>query len=110
MTAQMFSNKSSLSSEKTLWSDKGSKSEVLANIYNKEKNIVIWQRKLTRALVKSAENILTLSPTLKITAVVRPEDKCLSLKKALGSKVISQSLLKDIENLVEMFCFLFGLK
>jgi len=78
--------------------------------YNKEKNIVIWQRKLTRALVKSAENILTLSPTLKITAVVRPEDKCLSLKKALGSKVISQSLLKDIENLVEMFCFLFGLK
>ena len=59
MTAQMLSNKSSLSSEKTLWSDKGSKSEVLANIYNKEKNIVIWQRKLTRALVKSAENILT---------------------------------------------------
>ena len=110
MTAQMLSNKSSLSSEKTLWSDKGSKSEVLANIYNKEKNIVIWQRKLTRALVKSAENIVTLSPTLKITAVVRPEDKCLSLKKALGSKVISQSLLKDIENLVEMFCFLFGLK
>ena len=37
MTAQMLSNKSSLSSEKTLWSDKGSKSEVLANIYNKEK-------------------------------------------------------------------------
>ena len=57
MTAQMLSNKSSLSSEKTLWSDKGSKSEVLANIYNKEKNIVIWQRKLTRALVKSAKNI-----------------------------------------------------
>ena len=75
MTAQMLSNKSSLSSEKTLWSDKGSKSEVLANIYNKEKNIVIWQRKLTRVLVKSADNILTLSPTLKITVVVRPEDK-----------------------------------
>ena len=37
MTAQMLSKKSSLSSEKTLWSDKGSKSEVLANIYNKEK-------------------------------------------------------------------------
>ena len=59
MTAQMLSNKSFLSSEKTLWSYKGSKSEVLANIYNKENNIVIWQRKLTRALVKSAENILT---------------------------------------------------
>ena len=43
MTAQMLSNKSSLSSEKTLWSDKGSKSEVLANIYNKEKNIVQWK-------------------------------------------------------------------
>ena len=37
MTAQMLSNISSLSSEKTLWSDKGSKSEVLANIYNKDK-------------------------------------------------------------------------
>ena len=45
MTAQMLSNKSSLSSEKTLWSDKGSKSDVLANIYNKEKKYCYLAKK-----------------------------------------------------------------
>ena len=110
MNRQTSLTKTSVLAKKVGWSFRGSQVDVLTDIYKKETNIVIWQRKLTSMLNQAAKKILDINPALKISLVVTPQDECLSLKKALGHTDAATLLSKDILKLVEMFCCLFGLK
>jgi len=110
MNRQTSLTKKSVLAKKVGWSFKGNQVDVLTDIYKKETNIVIWQRKLTLMLTQAAKSILDTNPALKISLVVTPQDECLSVKKALGHTEAATILSKDIVKLVEMFCCLFDLK
>ena len=58
--------KTSVLAKKVVWSFKGSQVDVLTDIYKKETNIVIWQRKLTSMLNQAAKKILDTNPALMI--------------------------------------------
>lgn len=110
MSRQKSLTITSVSQKKLAWSFKGRKVEVLTDIYKKETNIVIWQRKLTSTLTQAAKSVLDTNPALKISSVITPQEECLSLKKALGGTEAGRILCKDIVKLVEMFCYLFDIK
>ena len=89
---------------------KASQAEVLTDIYQKDTNIVIWQRKLEDKITQAANTILIANPTLQISLVVTPQNTYSSVKKILGDSQIATALCKDIVKLVDMFCYLFDLK
>ena len=84
--------------------------EVLADIYKKNTNIVIWKRRLEDMLSQAASDILIKNPNLQISQAVTPQDTYSDLKKLLDSSKTATILCKDIAKLVDMFCYLFDLK
>ena len=89
---------------------KSSQAEVLADIYHKDTNIVIWQRKLEDMLTQAANNILMANPMLQISLAVTPQNTFSAVYTVLGSSLMATILCKDIAKLVDMFCYLFNLK
>ena len=87
----------------------GTKPEVLKDIYLEDINIVTWQRTLSNSLSEASESILKANPTLKLSQIVTPQETFSNVHELLGSSKISAILAKDITELVDMFCYLFGL-
>ena len=87
----------------------GTKPEVLKDIYLEDINIVTWQRTLSNSLSEASESILKANPTLKLSQIVTPQETYSNVHELLGSSKISAILAKDITELVDMFCYLFGL-
>ena len=87
----------------------GTDLEVLKDIYLEDINIVTWQRKLSHFLVEASENILNMNPTLQISQIIKPQDAYSTVNELLGASKMSELLSEDISELVDIFCYLFGL-
>ena len=87
----------------------GTKPEVLKDIYLEDINIVTWQRTLSNSLSEASESILKANPTLKLSQIVTPQETYSNVHELLGLSKISAILAEDITELVDMFCYLFGL-
>lgn len=88
----------------------GTYPEVLSDIYQKDTNIVIWQRDIPSSLRQAAADILLMHPDLQLSIIAAPEEFCAAINKELGPTQAVEILSQDIAVLVEMFCCLFDLK
>ena len=88
----------------------GAQTAVLADIYQKDTNIIIWQRKITEELTSAVEHILKINATLQTTLEVTADSAYSSVNEALGVATGSSALSDDIVQLVNMFCYLFDQK
>lgn len=88
----------------------GAQTTVLADIYQKDTNIIIWQRKITEELTSAVEHILKINATLQTTLEVTADSAYSSVNEALGVATGSSALSDDIVQLVDMFCYLFDQK
>ena len=83
---------------------------ILADIYEEETNLAVWQRQLTDELSKAAGLILDAQPNLQLSASISSENIYEFLKEALGADKQVTTLITDIVDLVEMFCRLFDIE
>lgn len=82
---------------------------VLADIYQEDTNIVIWERELPTELKDSIEDVSALNNGFETAMTVTPQCALSSISEALGTTTRSE-LSKNIAELVDMFCYLFELK
>jgi len=83
--------------------------EILKDIYLENINMVTWQRTLSNSIKEASAIILKTNPTLKLSQIVSPQETYSIVNEILGSSKVSSMLSKDIEELVDMFCYLFDL-
>jgi hypothetical protein len=83
---------------------------VLTDIYQKEANIIIWQRQLTEQLALAAQYILQKKPTLQVSFTATADSVYDAITEAVGDTQQTRALRDDISLLVDMFCCLFDLK
>jgi len=84
--------------------------EDLADIYQDDINIAVWQRTLSPELLEAAEYLLSSNHGFRFSASVTPEETLESLHKAMGAANEAQALAEDAAEIVGMFCCLFELK
>lgn len=83
---------------------------ILADIYQPDVNIVIWQRKLADTLSKAVNELINTNQLKPVELAVAPENAFAELSSLLGNSEAATILSKDIALLVDMFCCLFDLK
>lgn len=88
----------------------GNSPSVLANIYEDNVNISLWQRLLDDDLASASTKILQAKPTLKLATVVGTSNTEVAIQEALGSTRDSDILGKDIAYLVDIFSCLFEIE
>jgi hypothetical protein len=91
-------------------SSQADSAEVLADIYQDDVNISIWQRTLPPELLRAAERILRLKYAFRFSASVTPQDVFDSLNTAFGANTEAAVISADITEIVTMFCCLFDLQ
>jgi hypothetical protein len=87
----------------------GNEPTILADIYQEDTNIVIWQRELSATLQEVVNNFLASKPTFQASMTVTPQSVFSSVSESLGAAGQSE-LSENIAELVDMFCDLFALK
>lgn len=87
----------------------GAEPSILADIYNEEVNIAIWQRPLSQELHGSVDEFLKANPDFERNQVISVKKSFSSIAKLLGT-ADQPKICGDIAELVEMFCYLFDLK
>jgi hypothetical protein len=88
----------------------GETPDVLADIYQQDSNIVIWQRNLSDELAQAVNELLDKNTSLKTQLAISPQYASAKINEALGNTKSSAILSEDIAQLVDMFCSLFDLK
>ncbi|MDP5254252.1 MULTISPECIES: DUF1826 domain-containing protein [unclassified Vibrio] len=83
---------------------------VLANIYQCEHNIALWQRKLDQSLVDNIETMLRNTSTLALVQTVTPDNAAQWIENRLSEHPCAKPLGEDIALVVDMFCCLFDLE
>ena len=82
-------------------------SHKLSEIHKKNINISILERILDNKIIYGAKQILNENLELNLSEVVKFENVLGMLKERLGHSSSTSYLLKDISNLVKMFCEFF---
>jgi len=82
---------------------------VLADIYQEQVHIAIWQRKLSSELIDAVAAVLSSQSGLQLSMTVSPENAQRHLEQAL-SAAPTKALCRDISELVAMFCYLFEIE
>ena len=82
---------------------------ILADIYNEETNISVWQRNLSEKLQSSVNDFLAATSTYERNLTVTAKSALSSVSDMLGADH-QPELSEDITELVDMFCYLFDLK
>ena len=95
-------------SKKERYLSQGSEPEILTDIYKEDINIVTWQRNLLESLKKEVKKFVSSNPRFEATMTVSPKTVFNRLEEAFGTGEHTQ-FLKDITDLVQMFCYLFDL-
>jgi len=109
-------NKAALSKEDdtlalhTERSVEGTSPDVFTKIYQKNTNIVTWQREHSNELSSAIESFLAENKTTAKVLAVTPENTLDVLCKTFGDSNTMAALREDIALLVDMFCCLFELK
>lgn len=81
---------------------------IFTEIYEEETNIVTWQRELPATLQVAMREFLASHPNFKAVMAVSTQSAFSSIGETLGTT--DQPELRDnIAELVDMFCYLFGL-
>lgn len=80
---------------------------VLADIYNEDTNIAIWQREFPEDLHNAASRILARKPSLGLSVTVSPQNTYEVLSGVLGAKEQLKPLIEDMARVVDIFCCLF---
>lgn len=83
--------------------------EVLADIYQDDINIAVWQRTISPKLLQASEYILNLKSPFRFSASLAPQDTFDHLYDALGANVEAELISTDVAEIVSMFCLLFEL-
>ncbi len=87
----------------------GEQAEVLADIYQQEINIAIWQRQLSTPIQQAVRQLLISKPVFETELILTPQDVHTRVGESIDS-AHSVELCADIAELVDMFCCLFELK
>ncbi|EDP60175.1 succinylglutamate desuccinylase [Vibrio sp. AND4] len=82
---------------------------MLAEIYQEEVNITVWQRQFDQALVEATNQFISSNPSFNKSLDVSPENTYEALQYATDGST-PEILLRNIADLVDMFCYLFELK
>ncbi|YCO05366.1 DUF1826 domain-containing protein [Vibrio sp. VNB-15] len=82
---------------------------VLADIYQDNINIAIWQRNIGDNLIKSADKFITSNVGFSKSLTVSPENAYTALEYATNGEA-PDDLLTNMAELVDMFCYLFELE
>lgn len=83
---------------------------VLANIYQDEVNISVWQREIANNLEQAVASFLEHKPLFQTSMTVSAESALPALIEELGDNHVGKTLSEDIAQVVDMFCCLFELK
>ncbi len=83
---------------------------VLADIYQKETNITIWQRQLPNNLIHAVTEFIDSRSNKATVLAVSPTTTYEVLSEEFGTSSVVKTLSDDIAVLVDMFCCLFDLK
>jgi len=84
--------------------------DVLADIYQDDVNISIWQRDLSLELIEASASILSSKHAFRFASSVEPQNTFDSLYSALGENTQAQVISSDVSEIVNMFCCLFDLE
>jgi hypothetical protein len=88
----------------------GNSHEILADVYEEDTNLIVWQRSLADELILAAKNIFELKPNLQVAVSVTPDDVVSIIEDNLQGIQHAQYLVEDTAELVDMFCCLFEQK
>jgi hypothetical protein len=88
----------------------GNTPEILADIYQDNTNIAIWQRDLSEQLTSAVDIFFERYKTAAKVLTVTPENTFDVLCDVFGDEDDTKALKEDIVLLVDMFCCLFELK
>lgn len=91
-------------------SSRADSAEVLADIYQDDVNISIWQRELSRDLARAVERVLGSNHAFRFSSSITPQETFESLCRALGESPEAQIISADVSEIVAMFCCLFDLE
>ncbi|WP_045407063.1 MULTISPECIES: DUF1826 domain-containing protein [Gammaproteobacteria] len=94
---------------KTACSSARKEPTVLADIYQEDINIAIWQRQFDQQLIDASKAFVTSNPNFGKSLSVSPENALEALQFATDGNA-PEVLLRNIAELVDMFCYLFELK
>ncbi|MCG8381866.1 MAG: DUF1826 domain-containing protein [Gammaproteobacteria bacterium] len=83
---------------------------ILAEIYQDQVNIAIWQRDFSETLKRAVKYIVDQTPDLQISLSLSSKDVYTPVNQALGESRNSELLSQDITGLIDMFCCLFDLQ
>ncbi|MCR9907538.1 DUF1826 domain-containing protein [Vibrio campbellii] len=87
----------------------GEEPTVLANIYQEDINIAIWRRQFDQPLADATNRFITSHPNFNKSLNVSPENAYEVLQYATDGQA-PDVLLRNIVELVDMFCYLFELE
>ena len=87
---------------------KSSDPAVMADIYDEDINLVIWQRQFPTRFKDLVDHFVTSGPRPRFSTTLNPKEAHAVMLEEMGDSCFSE-LADDISELVEMFCFLFGL-
>jgi hypothetical protein len=87
----------------------GDSPSALADIYEENINIAIWQRTSSELLDDAVTQFLAESPQFKTAMTVSPDSARAQVSAAAGGAGPNE-LVENVGELVEMFCDLFGLR
>ncbi|CAH6949666.1 Succinylglutamate desuccinylase [Vibrio chagasii] len=82
---------------------------VLADIYQDDINVAIWQRNFDESLVAEINEFIAANPNFSKSVSVSPANAFDKLEFATDGKA-SKALLENMAELVDMFCCLFELE
>ncbi len=110
-SAEQVVNQDALPAERTRnrFPSYGNDPKVLADIYQEDINIAIWQRTTGERLDDAVEELLAASPQFQTAMAVSPDRAHAQVSEATGGTAPTE-LADNIAELVDMFCYLFGLK
>ncbi len=84
--------------------------DVLADIYQDDVNISVWQRSLSSELRSAARTLLASNTVFRIATSTTPDNTFDSLYESLGASAAAQVISQDVADIVAMFCYLFELE
>ena len=87
----------------------GNDPKVLADVCQHDINIAIWQRTASEPLKDAVDDFLAASPQFETALTVSPKSVHTALWKSTRGTAPTE-FADDVAELVEMFCYLFGLK
>ena len=103
MSVQIAKQKENISPKNRI--ERGSSK--LSEIFERKKNISIWDRELSSSVINASESIINTNPKLQFSKALKVEEVEKKLIYEFGSNSDFLYLFRDISKVVNIFCDLF---